>query len=186
MADRFILCAGFYAGAILVAGPPIACAVEYLSVAQAQKVLFPDATEFLPVRLSLTSQQWHDIESSTRSTAHRHDYPVFRAMHDGKPVGTMYIDEVIGKAELITYAVGIGVDGKVRQIEILNYRESHGYEVRYPNWRKQFVGKSPGDPVTLGVDVANITGATLSCRHVTDGVRRILAIHAVAKEGADL
>jgi hypothetical protein len=39
------------------------------------------------------------------------------------------------------YAVGIAANGKARQIEILNYRESHGYEVRLPAWRKQFVGK---------------------------------------------
>jgi len=42
---------------------------------------------------------------------------------------------VIGKHELITYAVGIGSDGAVRGVEILDYRETRGGEVRDPRWR---------------------------------------------------
>ena len=60
-------------------------------------------------------------------------------------------------------------------IDILAYRESHGSEVRLPAWRSQFVGKGPADPIKLGADVANISGATLSCTHITDGVHRIVA-----------
>jgi Na+-transporting NADH:ubiquinone oxidoreductase subunit NqrC len=29
-------------------------------------------------------------------------------------------------------------------------------------------------------DIKNISGATLSCRHIADGVKRVLATHAVA------
>jgi Na+-transporting NADH:ubiquinone oxidoreductase subunit NqrC len=64
-------------------------------------------------------------------------------------------------------------------VEILDYRESHGYEIRNPSWRKQFAGKGRTDPVRLETDIVNISGATLSCRHVTDGVRRILLLHSL-------
>jgi Na+-translocating ferredoxin:NAD+ oxidoreductase RnfG subunit len=86
------------------------------------------------------------------------------------------VDDVVGKFERITYAVGIGAEGAVRGVEILSYRESHGHEVRLPAWRRQFVGKTASSPLRLGEDIANISGATLSCRHVTDGVRRIVAV----------
>ena len=96
----------------------------------------------------------------------------------GRAIGRVYLDGVIGKTELIDYATAIDADGRVRQVEILTYRESHGYEVRNPRWRQQFVGKGVATPPALGEGIANISGATLSCRHLTDGVRRLLLLHA--------
>jgi Na+-transporting NADH:ubiquinone oxidoreductase subunit NqrC len=83
---------------------------------------------------------------------------------------------VIGKHELITYAVAIDPQAVVRGIEILDYRESRGGEVRDPRWRAQFIGKGPADPLRLGEDIQNLSGATLSSRHITDGVRRLVGL----------
>jgi Na+-transporting NADH:ubiquinone oxidoreductase subunit NqrC len=44
-------------------------------------------------------------------------------------------------------------------------------------WRQQFVGKTASDPVKLNQDIQNIGGATLSCKHLTDGVKRVLALY---------
>jgi Na+-transporting NADH:ubiquinone oxidoreductase subunit NqrC len=68
----------------------------------------------------------------------------------------------------------------VTGIEILDYRETHGGEVRNTAWRAQFTGKRYGAGLRLGEDVQNISGATLSCKHIAEGVRRVLALHAVA------
>ena len=87
-------------------------------------------------------------------------------------LGYFLVDEVVGKFERITYAVGINTDGSVRQVEVLSYRESHGHEIRLPAWRKQFVGKTASSPLQVGEDIANISGATLSCTHITEGIRR--------------
>jgi hypothetical protein len=97
--------------------------------------------------------------------------------------GLLFVDAVIGKHDLITYAVALGPDGQVRQTEILEYREAYGGEVRNAHWRAQFSGKHHGDAVRLGRDIQNISGATMSCQHVTDGVRRILATYAIAIAG---
>ena len=94
--------------------------------------------------------------------------------------GFFIVDEVVGKHEFITYAAGLNADGSLRQIEILDYRESYGYEVRTPAWRRQFVGKRAGDRLKLDDDIKNISGATLSCRHITDGVKRLLAFYELA------
>ena len=51
--------------------------------------------------------------------------------------------------------------------------------MRDPRWRAQFAGKRRGAPLRLEQDIKNLSGATLSCRHVTDGVRRLLALHAL-------
>ena len=84
------------------------------------------------------------------------------------------VDRVVGKHEFITMAVGINANGTVKQIEIMDYKESYGYEVRDAAWRAQFVGKSASSPLQLNADIRNISGATLSSKHVTDGVKRIL------------
>ena len=91
----------------------------------------------------------------------------------------MVLDDVIGKFELISYAVALNPDASVRQIEILSYRESHGFEIRSPAWRRQFAGKTAQAGLAIGEGIANISGATLSCAHVTEGVRRIAAIAQV-------
>ena len=73
--------------------------------------------------------------------------------------------------------VGTGPDGVVKRIEILEYRETYGGEVRNAAWRQQFVGKHFGSQLKLGTDIKNISGATLSSRHITDGVRRLLIMY---------
>ena len=102
-------------------------------------------------------------------------------------LGRVIVDSVLGKFEQIDYAVAIDASGKVLAIEILTYREGHGAEVRLPAWRNQFVGKTAADPVKIGSDIANISGATLSCTHITDGVHRLVAWaarHPVAAKAA--
>jgi len=94
--------------------------------------------------------------------------------------GYFVVDEVVGKHDFITYAIGLNSNGTVKQIEIMTYRESYGYQVRNIEWRNQFIGKNSSAPLKLNQDIKNISGATLSSRHVADGVKRILATYEVA------
>ena len=87
-------------------------------------------------------------------------------------LGTFYVDGVIGKQEMIDYALALDPAGRVLRLDVLAYRETHGWRSRNERWRAQFASKTATDPVELSRDIANISGATLSCRHVTDGVRR--------------
>jgi Na+-translocating ferredoxin:NAD+ oxidoreductase RnfG subunit len=164
--------------------PAPAFAVDYLSADQAQASIFPDAERFEPRELPLEADERRALEKRLGLPV-RERWAARVARREGKALGVVLVDDVIGKFERITFAVGIGADGAVRQIEILSYRESHGHEVRLPAWRKQFVGKGPSSALRVGEDVSNISGATLSCRHVTDGVRRIVAVaDALRRRGA--
>jgi Na+-translocating ferredoxin:NAD+ oxidoreductase RnfG subunit len=150
-------------------------ATVFLSVEQAQQLMFPGAT-LTPLPLALSAEQVAAVEHESGTRYHAGAVKAWRA-----PDGVLYIDAVVGKHDLITYAVAVGNDGRVRQVEILEYREAYGGEVRNAGFRRQFTGKSHADPLLVGRDIQNISGATLSTQHVTDGVRRILAIHAIAK-----
>lgn len=150
-----------------------AWATTYLSVEQAQALMFPN-TLLTPEAVTLNDSQVQAIEKAAGSKVTNRNLRAWRAP-DG---GWFLLDGVTGKHELIAYAVALTADGTLRQIEILDYRESYGGEVRLPAWRQQFVGKKAGEAVTLDDDIKNISGATLSCRHVTEGVRRLLATYA--------
>jgi Na+-transporting NADH:ubiquinone oxidoreductase subunit NqrC len=156
-----------------------AFATQYLSVEQAQQVIFAEANAFKSSTLQLTLEQMHQVEKLAGLPARSVAWRVIAAYKDERLLGYIVLDDVIGKFELISYAVGLQPDASVRQVEILTYRESHGLEIKNANWRKQFVGKSAGAGLSVGEGIANISGATLSCSHVTDGVRRIAAIAQV-------
>ncbi|MEJ6004610.1 FMN-binding protein [Paucibacter sp. AS339] len=165
---------------VMATAPSSAFAVDYLSAEQAAKLLFPEADRFEPRDLSLDADQLQQLrQTGIRPRSARW---ALRLAWRGKDLlGVVVADEVLGKFELISYAVGLGQDGRVRGIEILSYRESHGHEIRLPAWRKQFVGKNATAPLQVGEDVANISGATLSCSHVTEGVKRIVMVLDLAR-----
>lgn len=150
----------------------------YLSVPQAQQAMFPGAS-FTQMGLALTRAQ-QDLLLE-RSGVHE-PFRENRVWKVGD--GSFFIvDQVVGKHDMITYAVGLNRDGSVKQLEILEYRETYGSQVRDAAWRRQFVGKTAASPVKLNRDIVNISGATLSSKHITDGVRRVLALYDLLLKG---
>lgn len=165
-----------------VAGSPLnAFAVDYMSPQQAQAALFPQADRFVVRDVVLDAPALQALAAKVGLPARSAQWKVIEASQGGKLLGWVVVDNVVGKFELITYAVALTPDAMVKQIDILSYRESHGSEVRLPAWRQQFVGKTAANGLRLGQDIANISGATLSCTHVTDGVRRIAAMVDLAR-----
>jgi len=169
-------------GALLagVSVAEVAFASQYLTAAQAQAALFPDATEFRPTLLALSDAQRDRIRAAAKTRTPIPDKQIWQVFNGTTPDGWFVVDEVYGKHEFITYAVALDANGAVRGLEILDYRETHGAQIRNASWRQQFVGKQNGAALKLDTDIQNISGATLSCLHVTEGVRRVLALHREA------
>ena len=179
-----LVVAGTFAAAAAIA-PAGAFAVDYLTFEQAAQLIFPDADRFDAREIELDAAQLQALaDAGVRGRSARWTARIAR--HGDATLGVVVADAVIGKFELISYAVGIDSAGTIRQIEILSYRESHGGEVRLPAWRRQFVGKSVASPLRVGDDIANISGATLSCTHLAEGVRRIVAVVALARRSGGL
>jgi Na+-translocating ferredoxin:NAD+ oxidoreductase RnfG subunit len=154
---------------------PSAFAVQYLTVDEAQKAIFPGKT-FSHAPVKLTSTQRKAIEQASGVRVLRDEQRVWRVGRGG----WFIVDEVVGKHEFITYAAGLNADGSVKQVEIMDYRETYGGQIRDQEWRAQFVGKTGKSTLKLDSDIKNISGATLSCRHITDGVKRLLAFYEIA------
>lgn len=154
-------------------------ATQYLSLEEAQKTIFPKATRFEVSAIKLTKEQKKEIEKLSDMRMRPDEQKVWKAYVGKELLGYFIVDEVYGKHEFITYSIGLTADGAVTQVEIMDYRETYGSEVRNPLWRKQFVGKTLKDPFVLDKDIVNISGATLSSRHITDGVKKLLAFYKV-------
>ncbi len=164
-------------GFLLVAGtaPLVAFSQVYLTEDQATGAIFP-GTKLTKRSIALTPEEVRRIEEKSGERVRNSTVTVWT----GAKKEVLFVDEVLGKHEFITYAVGVA-DARVKAIEILEYRETFGQGVVKPEWRKQFVGKDFTAPLKLNQDIVNISGATLSSAHVTAGVRRLLQTYEVIK-----
>jgi hypothetical protein len=154
----------------------IVVAADYLSVDAAQKAVYPDADGFQEVVVKQTPAQINALLALAGPQPPHGTIRIFKATRNGAVLGHVFIDEVIGRENLITYAIGIDEDGALRNLEIMSYRESHGGEVRNPGWRAQFDHRDSLDQLRFRTDIKNISGATLSSEHVTQGVRWLVAL----------
>ena len=161
--------------AALVGAPLAAHAVVYLSIAQAQAAIFPGASA-TAAPLKLTPEQRKAIEAACGVRQRTDEVRAWR-MGGG---GWFFVEQVVGKHEYITIGVGLTAGGAVKGVEIMDYRETYGHEVRNAAWRAQFTGKTKAARFKLDDDIKNISGATLSSKHVMEGVKRVLAVHDIA------
>lgn len=84
---------------------------------------------------------------------------------------TAWILEEIGKEQPITLGVTVE-DSRIARVDVLAFRESRGWEIRYPFFTEQFSGLGLDEAGYLSGPVDGITGATLSVRAV-DRVARL-------------
>jgi len=147
-----------------------------LTKKQAFEIAFPGADEIKKERLWLDKNQISAIEENFMYKIHETRFTFYTGIKNGKSMGSMLIDNIIGKAFPITFMTVLNTDGTVRDVEIMVYREPQGWEVRYKTFRSQFYGKdSSSNPATI----SSISGATLSVNSVKHGVYKALAAYKV-------
>ena len=103
-------------------------------------------------------------------------YPYLKVHTDHEALGEIFLLDVIGQAQPISFAIAIASDGSVRDVRVMVYRESHGDEIEDRRFHKQFVSKTLRDPIALGKDVDAISGATISSRAEAFAVKKGLAL----------
>jgi Na+-translocating ferredoxin:NAD+ oxidoreductase RnfG subunit len=90
--------------------------------------------------------------------------------------GYAIVQNTIGKHKPMTYMVGVDNTGRVSDIELLVFRESRGSEIRQKRFNTQYEGKTVLDPVRINKDIINISGATMSVRSMSAGIKRALVL----------
>ncbi len=147
----------------------------YLSPADALKIIFPSST-YQKETKTLTEEQKIALEKQLGAKLSKTEWEFTIAKTGKKMDGITLIDNEIGKTEPITFMTALLPDGSIKDVEILVYREAYGSEVTGKGFLKQFNSKKQSDPLILGKDISNVTGATLSSRAITRGVKRAVAL----------
>ena len=106
-----------------------------------------------------------------------HPYPGLRIRYWGDGARTAWILEEIGKVKPITVGLVVNDEG-LEKIRILAFRESRGWEVRYPFFTDQFTGIGLTDNYELDQAIDGISGATLSVRALKKLSRLALYLHS--------
>lgn len=115
---------------------------------------------------------WLDNSARERARRISGEKPGFRKRYWQSGDTMVWIVDVIGKSHPITVGIVTGPDG-IREMEVLIYRESRGWEVREDFFIRQFAGASLyGEDLNKHID--GITGATLSVRAMERAARLAL------------
>ena len=116
---------------------------------------------------------------------------ISRDVQTSKRPGNHIISEIRNSSGLLGYCVESQVAGRsgpfkirvfldkqivVKRAIVTSYPWERGRDVRRRAFRSQFEGKGPEDSIEIGKDIDAMTGATISSRAMSEGVREIIKL----------
>lgn len=168
MRARFLLVP---AAVLALSQPATSLADEYQALQAVQQRLYPDQ-QLQAADFKLTAEQFKQLKAEYKVPALRPAFKAWRA----KDGGWLFLDQVFGLNDIVTYVVAVSPEGKVRGIELLTCAEGF-CDIFTPEWRAQLGRQSHGKwDVRSAAPI--VSGATYSSIHIIEGVKKILAIHA--------
>lgn len=159
--------------AAIVAIAPAAAADNFLNLAQAQAAIFPGA-KFTPADITLSEDEVNQLIKEAHAVVYHSKIKLWKVSTGG----WFLIDQVMGRDDIITYAIGLDEHGAVKGIEIMVCNPSYD-GVRDQKWLGRFTGKVRATSGELGTEVPVVSGATLSSVNITDGVKRVVTTYAL-------
>ncbi|MFP3941433.1 MAG: FMN-binding protein [Thermoanaerobaculia bacterium] len=165
------------AGAALVPAP--AGASVFLTVDEALELAFPGCRVERET-LYLTEAQLAEARERAGEAVESAVVHPYVGWCDGRAAGVAYFDTHRVRTLPETLMVVATPEGEVERIEILVFREPTEYIPR-DAWYEQFDGRGLDPELEIKRGIRPVTGATLTARATTDAVRRILALHQVAR-----
>ena len=148
----------------------------FLTEEDALKLMFPQSERIRKDVLTLSTEKKLHIEERIGWKFPEDSFEVYVG-ETGKQVdGYALVQNTIGKHKPMTYMVGVDTRGRVSNVELLVFREARGSEVRTKRFNVQYEGKMVLDPVRINKDIINISGATMSVRSLSAGVKRVLVL----------
>ena len=148
----------------------------YLTEEEAIKLMFPKSERVKKDLLRLPVDRKTAIEERIGWKFPEEAFEVYIGETGTQIDGYAFVQNTIGKHKPMTYMVGVDARGRVSNVELLVFRESRGSEVRTKRFNVQYEGKTASDPVRLNKDIINISGATMSVRSMTAGIKRVLVL----------
>lgn len=155
--------AGMIMGGTFKVTSPVKFIAEQREKEEALKEMAPEATE--PIK---TAGTWE---------VHRKNYEYFTATANGAPVAYIASSAGKGYSSYIKLLVSIDRDLRIKNLKVLSHQETPGLgdQILEEPFLDQFKGKELTKIVLLKTDTTEyiqaISGATISSRAVTEGVK---------------
>ena len=140
------------------------------------KVMFPKSERVRKDLIRLNSEKKSQIEERIGWKFPEEEFEVYIGETGTRVDGYAVVQNTIGKHKPMTYMVGVDGQGSISDIELLIFRESRGSEIRQKRFNSQYEGKTVLDPVRINKDIINISGATMSVRSMSAGIKRVLVL----------
>lgn len=106
---------------------------------------------------------------------------IFKIADHDSVVSIGLLDNVYGKSLPITFLVLYDMKGKILSTNVVKYREPYGGGVRLKSWNDQFKGKDSKSDFKIGENIDSISGATISVRSLTKGIRKLTLLFEAIK-----
>jgi Na+-translocating ferredoxin:NAD+ oxidoreductase RnfG subunit len=148
----------------------------FLTEEEAVKLMFPKSERIKKELLRVPMDKKMAIEERIGWKFPEDTFEVYIGETGAQIDGYALIQNTIGKHKPMTYMVGVDNTGHVLNVELLVFREARGSEVRTKRFNVQYEGKTASDPVRINKDIINISGATMSVRSISAGVKRVLVL----------
>jgi hypothetical protein len=148
----------------------------FLSEEEAVKLMFPKSERIKKDILRVPTDKKMAIEERIGWKFPEDAFEVYIGETGTQVDGYALVQNTIGKHKPMTYMVGVDAHGRVSNVELLVFREARGSEVRTKRFNAQYEGKTVLDPVRINKDIINISGATMSVRSMSAGVKRVLVL----------
>lgn len=148
----------------------------FMSEEEAVKIMLPKSERIRKEVLALTQEKKELIEQRIGWKFPEQSFEVFIGESGDTIDGYAMVHNTIGKHKHMTYMVGVDAKGACSDVELLVFREARGSEVGRKRFNVQYEGKTVLDPIRINKDIINITGATMSVRSISAGVKRVLVL----------
>jgi hypothetical protein len=149
---------------------------EFMTEEEAVKTILPKSKQIRKDMIRLTAEKKELIEQRIGWKFPEEEFDLYIGHTDDKIDGYAMIHNTIGKYKHMTYMVGVDSTGTCTDVELLVFRDAKGSEVRTKRFNSQYDGKTVTDPIRINKDIINISGATMSVRSMSAGVKRVLVL----------
>ena len=148
----------------------------FMTEEDAIKIMFPKSERIRKAVIRLSQEKKDTIEQRIGWKFPEESFEVHIGETGDTIDGYAMVHNTIGKHKHMTYMVGVDTSGACTDVELLVFREARGSEVRRKRFNAQYEGKTVSDPIRINKDIINISGATMSVRSISAGVKRVLVL----------
>lgn len=148
----------------------------YYTPEEALEKAFPGAEEIKKEVVRLDAEARERVAKAVGHPLHEEVFEIYQGMREGRVLGYAVIGEELGKFRPITSMVVVGPEGRIKEVLVLVYRESHGADVRRKRFLHQYTGRGLRDPLRINQDITSISGATISVISMNAQVRKALNV----------